>query len=63
VNWLLDTDVLANPRSVTATRASSPGWSGKRIAVPPAPSVIAQLAYWVRSKQGRQRAALQVWLN
>jgi predicted nucleic acid-binding protein len=25
--------------------------------------VIAQLAYWVRSKQGRQRAELQAWLT
>ncbi len=24
---------------------------------------IAQLAYWVRSKQGRQREALQKWLT
>jgi hypothetical protein len=25
--------------------------------------VIAQLAYWVRSKEGRQRQALQAWLT
>jgi predicted nucleic acid-binding protein len=25
--------------------------------------VIAQLAYWVRSKEGRQRRALQAWLT
>jgi predicted nucleic acid-binding protein len=25
--------------------------------------VIAQLAYWVRSKEGKQRAALQNWLR
>jgi len=25
--------------------------------------VLAQLAYWVRSKEGRQRQALQAWLS
>jgi predicted nucleic acid-binding protein len=24
---------------------------------------VAQLAYWVRTKEGRQRAALQAWLS
>jgi toxin FitB len=27
------------------------------------PVVLAQLAYWVRTKQGRQRLALQAWLR
>lgn len=63
VSWLLDTDVICQP----AKRNGDPRvitWLGREkddcftSAV-----VIAQLAYWVRSKEGKERAALQSWLR
>jgi predicted nucleic acid-binding protein len=63
MSWLLDTDVLSQP----AKRNGDPhviAWLWREMdhcytsAV-----VIAQLAFWVRNKQGRQREELQSWLT
>jgi len=63
MKWLLDTDVICQP----AKRHGDPrvvAWLEKEqdhcytSAV-----VIAQLAYWVRTKDGRQRQILQAWLT
>jgi len=63
VSWLLDTDVLSQP----AKRTGDPrvvAWLGaEKDNCYTSAVVIAQLAYWVRNKQGRQRAELQVWLT
>jgi toxin FitB len=63
VSWLLDTDVLCQP----AKRNGDPrviAWlERERDRCYTSAVVIAQLAYWVRSKQGRQREALQAWLT
>ena len=63
MNWLLDTDVICQP----AKRHGDPrviGWlERERDHCYTSTVVIAQLAYWVRSKQGRQRQALQLWLT
>ena len=63
MSWLLDTDVLCqpakrngNPRVIAWLEREKDRCSTSAI-------VIAQLAYWVRSKEGRQRQALQAWLT
>jgi len=61
VSWLVDTDVLSqgarkNPVIVAWIKAEYTRCYTSSV-------VIAQLGYWVRTKQGRQRAALQEWLS
>lgn len=63
MSWLLDTDVICQP----AKRRGDPrvvAWleQEKDLCYTSA-VVIAQLAYWVRLKEGRQRQALQAWLT
>jgi predicted nucleic acid-binding protein len=63
VSWLLDADVLSQP----AKRHGDPrviAWlETEQNACYTSAVVLAQLAYWVRSKEGRQRQALQGWLT
>lgn len=63
MNWLLDTDVLSQP----AKRNGDPrviAWLRReQDRCYTSAVVIAQLAFWVRSKQGRPRAELQAWLT
>lgn len=63
MSWLLDSDVLSQP----AKRAGNPrviAWLEKHQDQCYTSSiVIAQLAFWVRSKRGKQRTALQAWLT
>jgi predicted nucleic acid-binding protein len=62
MNWLLDTDVICQP----AKRRGDPRvveWlEREKDQCYTSAVVIAQLAYWVRTKDGRQRQALQSWL-
>jgi predicted nucleic acid-binding protein len=63
LSWLLDTDVLSQP----AKRSGDPrvvAWlEQEKDRCYTSTIVIAQLAYWVRSKEGRQRQVLQAWLT
>jgi predicted nucleic acid-binding protein len=63
VGWLLDADVLSQP----AKKSGDPrvlAWLEKHQQDCYTSSiVIAQLAFWVRSKRGRQRLQLQAWLT
>lgn len=63
MSWLLDSDVLSQP----AKKAGNPrviAWLEKHQDQCYTSSiVIAQLAFWVRSKRGKQRTALQKWLT
>ena len=63
MSWLLDTDVICQP----AKRRGDPrvvAWlEQERDNCYTSAVVIGQLAYWVRSKEGRQRDALQTWLT
>jgi hypothetical protein len=63
VRWLVDTDVICQP----AKRRGDPRvirWlEREKDECYTSAVVIAQLAYWVRTKEGRQRQALQVWLS
>jgi predicted nucleic acid-binding protein len=61
VNWLLDSNVLSQP----AKRTGDPrviAWLEDH-QDQCYTSSIAQLALWVRSKRGKQLAALQAWLT
>ena len=63
MSWLLDTDVLSQP----AKRHGDPrviAWlQREKDHCYTSAVVVAQLAYWVRTKQGRQREQLQAWLT
>jgi predicted nucleic acid-binding protein len=63
VSWLLDADVLSQP----AKRHGDPrvtAWiEAEQENCYISAVVVAQLAYWVRSKDGQQRQALQTWLT
>ena len=63
MSWLLDTDVLSQP----AKRNGDPqviAWLRReKDRCYTSSVVIAQLAYWVRSKEGKQKALLQAWLT
>jgi predicted nucleic acid-binding protein len=63
VSWLLDADVLCQPAK---SRGNSRviAWLEQNSAECYTSSiVIAQLAFWVRSKRGKQRLLLQEWLS
>jgi toxin FitB len=63
MSWLLDTDVICQP----AKRRGDPkivAWlEQEKDRCYTSAVVVAQLAYWVRTKEGRQRDALQAWLS
>ena len=63
MSWLLDTDVICQPAKRRGdTRVV--GWlEREKDQCYTSAVVIAQLAYWVRTKNGRQRQALQAWLT
>ena len=63
MSWLLDSDVLSqpakkmgNPRVIAWIEVNKRECYTSTIA-------IAQLAYWVRTREGRARAAHQAWLT
>ena len=63
MKWLLDTDVLSQPAKSNGDPRVI-GWlERERENCYTSAIVIAQLAHWVRIKEGRKRAALQVWLT
>ncbi len=63
MSWLLDTDVLSQPAK-THGDARVIAWLRKeKDRCYTSAVVIAQLAYWVRSKEGKRRKELQVWLG
>jgi predicted nucleic acid-binding protein len=63
MSWLLDADVVSQP----AKRRGDPrvvAWlEAEKRDCYTSTVVIAQLAYWVRSREGGRRAALQDWLR
>ena len=63
MNWLLDTDVICQPAKRHGD-ARVIAWLGEeQDRCYTSAVVIAQLAYWVRTKEGQQRQALQAWLT
>ena len=63
MNWLIDPDVLSQP----AKRHGDPrviAWlEREKNHCYTSVVVIAQLAHWVQSREGRQRQTLQAWLT
>ena len=62
MNWLLDTDVICQPAKRRSDARVVSWLEQEKDQCYTSAVVIAQLAYWVRTKQGRQQQALQAWL-
>lgn len=63
MSWLLDTDVICQPAKRHGDARVVAWIERERNDCYTSAVVIAQLAYWVRTKEGRQRDALQKWLT
>ena len=63
MSWLLDSDVLSQPAKKTGSERVVAWLEANRDDCYTSSIVIAQLAFWVRSKRGRQRMDLQKWLT
>jgi predicted nucleic acid-binding protein len=63
LSWLLDADVLSQPAKRKGDARVIEWLEREERRCHTSTIVIAQLAYWVRSKEGRGRAALQDWLR
>jgi predicted nucleic acid-binding protein len=63
VSWLLDADVLSQPAKKQGHAGVVAWLEQEKDNCYTSAIVIAQLAYWVRSKQGKQRETLQKWLT
>jgi predicted nucleic acid-binding protein len=63
MSWLLDTDVICQPAKKSGDAKVIAWLEAEQDRCYTSAVVIAQLAYWVRTKEGRQRQALQAWLT
>ena len=63
MSWLLDADVLSQPAKTQGDARVIAWLRAERDNCYTSAVVIAQLAYWVRTKRGKQRDALQAWLT
>jgi predicted nucleic acid-binding protein len=63
MSWLLDTDVLCQPAKRNGDERVIAWLGHEKDRCYTSAIAIAQLAYWMRSKEGRQREALQAWLR
>ena len=63
MTWLLDTDVLSQPVRRQGNLAVIAWLEREQSKCYTSTVVIAQIAYWVRTKEGRTRARLQEWLR
>ena len=63
MSWLIDTDVISQPAKTNGDPRVIAWLKKEKDHCYTSAIVIAQLAYWVRSKQGKRRAELQVWLS
>ncbi|MBI3048534.1 MAG: PIN domain-containing protein [Acidobacteria bacterium] len=63
MSWLVDTDVLCQPAKRRGDSRVVAWLEREKDQCYTSAIVIAQLAYWVRTKEGRQRQALQAWLT
>ena len=63
MSWLLDADVLSQPAKKHGDARVIAWLEAEQDECYTSSIVIAQLAFWVRSKEGRQREALQAWLS
>ena len=63
MSWLLDADVLSQPAKKHGDVRVVAWLEAEQDECYTSAVSIAQLAFWVRSKEGRQREALQAWLT
>jgi predicted nucleic acid-binding protein len=63
LSWLLDTDVISQPAKKHGDKEVIAWIQREKEHCYTSTIVIAQLAYWVRTKEGVQRAHLQQWLT
>ena len=63
MSWLLDTDVICQPAKRNGDLRVIAWIEQEQNRCYTSSIVIAQLAYWVRTKDGHQRQALQDWLT
>lgn len=63
MSWLLDADVLSQPAKSKGDPKVIAWLHQERDRCYTSSIVIAQLAYWVRTKKGKQRTELQAWLT
>jgi predicted nucleic acid-binding protein len=63
VSWLLDADVLCQPVKTHGNRAVVAWLEREQDDCYTSAIVIAQVAYWTRTKEGRARQRLQLWLT
>jgi predicted nucleic acid-binding protein len=63
MRWLLDTDVICQPAKRQGDARVIAWLEEEQDLCYTSAVVIAQLAYWVRTKDGRQRQVLQAWLT
>jgi len=63
MSWLLDTDVLSQPAKAHGDARVIAWLQKEKDRCYTSAVVIAQLAYWVRSKEGKKRKELQLWLS
>jgi toxin FitB len=63
MSWLLDTDVLSQPAKAHGDAKVIAWLQQEKEHCYTSAVVIAQLAYWVRSKKGKKRKELQLWLT
>ena len=63
MSWLLDSDVLSQPAKKNGDARVIAWLEMHQHECYTSSIVIAQLAFWVRTKRGKQRVALQKWLT
>jgi len=63
MSWLVDSDVLCQPVKTNGNRAVIEWLEREQGDCYTSIIVIAQVAYWIRTKEGRARARLQAWLR
>ena len=63
MSWLLDADVLSQPAKRLGDARVVAWIEAQQDDCYTSSIVIAQLAFWVRTKQGKPRDALQAWLR
>jgi len=63
MSWLLDADVLCQPVKTHGERAVIEWLEREQDDCYTSAIIIAQVAYWIRTKEGRTRTRLQQWLR
>ena len=63
MSWLVDTDVLCQPVKTKGDPGVIAWLEREQAECYTGTVVIAQIAFWIRTKEGRTRTRLQTWLT